>query len=900
MKMMNMKTKRKEELKEERKNLTENKLNKAAVLSQAELFDFLQTDLNGLSDKVAKDRIEEYGLNEITDKNNDTWYKRLFHAFVNPFTIILVVLALISFITDFIIAPPEDKSLTAVIIIGTMVTLSGVLKFVQEGKSSSAGKKLREMIITTATVLRSEEEVEVPINELVPGDIIKLAAGDMIPADIRIVSSKDLFISQASMTGESEPVEKFGKELETVSAMSQSPLEFENLAFMGTNVISGSATAVVAVTGDDTFIGNIADIVTEKREETSFDKGVNSVSMILIKFMAIMAPTIFIINGITDGDWVQAFLFGISIAVGLTPEMLPMIVTTNLAKGAVAMSKRKAIVKNLNSIQNFGAIDVLCTDKTGTLTEDKIILERHLDVEGNENLSVLKHGYLISHFQTGLKNLLDLAILEYGEKKNLSGILKSYEKVDEIPFDFTRRKMSVVLSDENSNNHLLTKGAVEEMLDISSQVEYRGEVVKLTENLKEKVLKTVEDLNGKGMRVIGVARKANVSKNTEFSIADEKDMILVGYIAFLDPPKESSYEAIKTLNEYGVDVKVLTGDNEKVTKYVCKQVGIDVGHIILGHQVEVMSDEELKEEVENTNVFAKLSPEQKSRVVSMLRSNGHVVGFMGDGINDAPAMRKADVGISVDTGVDIAKESADIILLEKDLMVLEKGIKEGRKTYANIIKYIKMTASSNFGNMFSVLASSIFLPFLPMLPVQLLMLNLIYDISCMSIPWDNVDEDYLKVPRKWDASSIGKFMKWIGPTSSVFDITTYLLMYFVICPAVVGGGYNDPGVDKTLFMMLFNAGWFVESLWSQTLVIHMIRTPKIPFVQSIASLPVMIVTTIGIAVGTIIPYTPFGSALKLYPMPMVYFAWLIATIIGYMVLVTIVKKIYIKKYGELL
>ncbi len=900
MKIMNMKTKKIEVKKEERKNLTETKLKKAAVLSQTELFDFLQTDSNGLSDKIAKDRIEDYGLNEITDKNNDTWYKRLFNSFVNPFTIILVVLALISFITDFVIAAPEDRSLTAVIIIGSMVTLSGVLKFVQEGKSSNAGKKLREMIITTATVLRGGKEVEVPINELVPGDMIKLAAGDMIPADIRILSSKDLFISQASMTGESEPVEKFGKELETVSVMSQSILELENLAFMGTNVISGSATAVVVVTGDDTFIGNIADIVTEKREETSFDKGVNSVSMILIKFMAIMAPTIFIINGLTDGDWLEAFLFGISIAVGLTPEMLPMIVTTNLAKGAVAMSKKKAIVKNLNSIQNFGAIDVLCTDKTGTLTEDKIILERHLDVEGNENLSVLKHGYLISKFQTGLRNLLDVAILEYGEKKNLSEIVSSYEKVDEIPFDFTRRKMSVVLSDEDNNNQLLTKGAVEEMLDISSKVEYRGDIVDLTEDLKEKVLKTVEDLNSKGMRVIGVARKANVSKHTEFSTADEKDMILVGYIAFLDPPKESSYEAIKTLNEYGVDVKVLTGDNEQVTKYVCKQVGIDVSNIILGHQVEVMSDEELKEVVESTNVFAKLSPEQKSRVVSMLRINGHVVGFMGDGINDAPAMRKSDVGISVDTGVDIAKESADIILLEKDLMVLENGIKEGRKTYANIIKYIKMTASSNFGNMFSVLASSIFLPFLPMLPVQLLMLNLIYDISCMSIPWDNVDEDYLKVPRKWEAASIGNFMKWIGPTSSVFDITTYLLMYFVICPAVLGGGYNDPGVDKTLFMMLFNAGWFVESLWSQTLVIHMIRTPKLPFIQSRASLPLLILTTMGIAVGTIIPYTPFGSALNLYPMPMIYFAWLIATIIAYMVLVTIVKKIYIRKYGELL
>lgn len=881
------------------KEETEEKLVKFSALSTEELMEEFNTSEGGLTKDLVQKRTEEYGKNELNQSDEDSWYKRLFEAFINPFTLVLLLLAIVSFVTDFLIAKPGEKELTTVIIIATMVTLSAMLKFIQEGKSNNAGKQLKAMIKTTSTVIRDNKEYEVPIEDLVPGDVIRLMAGDMIPADVRIISAKDLFISQASMTGESEPVEKFAN-LKNNKLRLTNYIEAQNLAFMGTNVISGSATAIVIITGDDTQIGTIANTVTEKRELTSFDEGVNAVSVLLIKFMMIMVPIVFLINGITKGNWLNALLFGISIAVGLTPEMLPMIVTTNLAKGALSMSKSKTIVKNLNSIQNFGAIDVLCTDKTGTITEDKIILERHLDIHGNEDIRVLRHGYLVSYFQTGLKNLLDQAILDHGRQNGLKTLNEAYEKVDEIPFDFTRRRMSVVLKDNNEKTQMITKGAVEEMLEICTFAEYKGEVVELTEEIKEEILETVKDLNGVGMRVIAVAQKTQPSPEGIFSVQDESDMVLMGYIGFLDPPKQSSVEAIKALKEYGVDVKVLTGDNEKVTRHVCNQVGISVDNILLGHQVEVMTDEDLKVEVERTSIFAKLSPQQKARIVSILRENGHVVGFMGDGINDAPAMRKADIGISVDTAVDIAKESADVILLEKDLMVLEKGIVEGRKTFANIVKYIKMTASSNFGNMFSVLVASALLPFLPMLPVQLLILNLIYDISCISIPWDNVDEEYLKVPRKWNADSIGSFMRWIGPTSSIFDILTYIVLFFVICPMITGGQYWSPGVDKELFMMAFNAGWFIESLWTQTLVIHMIRTPKIPFIQSSASTQLTVFTTIGIIIGTLIPYIPFGTALDMYPMPAVYFAWLALIIVGYMVVVTIFKKMYIKKYGELL
>ena len=624
----------------------------------------------------------------------------------------------------------------------------------------------------------------------------------------------------------------------------------------------------------------------------------------------------FVINGLTKGDWLSAFLFGISIAVGLTPEMLPMIVTTCLAKGAVSMSKKKTIVKNLNSIQNFGAIDVLCTDKTGTLTQDKVVLEYHLDVHGNEDVRVLRHAYLNSYFQTGYKNLMDVAIIQKTEEEEaanpqLVDLSSAYEKIDEIPFDFARRRLSTVVRDGCGKVQMVTKGAVEEMLAVCSHAEYHGEVMPLTDDVKADILRTVDDLNEDGFRVIALAQKSDPAPVGVLSVADESDMVLMGYLAFLDPPKESTADAIAALRQHGVSVKILTGDNDKVARTVCRQVGLEVDRMLLGSDVDRMTDAQLAAAAEVVQVFAKLSPDQKARVVAALRADGRTVGFMGDGINDAAAMKAADVGISVDTAVDVAKESADIILLEKDLMVLEEGIVEGRKTYANMIKYIKMTASSNFGNMFSVLAASALLPFLPMESVHLILLNLIYDLSCMAIPWDNVDKEFLEKPRKWDASSIESFMIWIGPTSSIFDFTTYLFMYFVFCPAFVSGGvlYNDlatvySGAQlldmQTAYVALFQAGWFVESMWSQTLVIHMIRTPKLPFIQSRASAPVMLLTMTGIAVLTCIPFTGFGAAIGLAPLPGAYFAYLIPCILLYMALATSLKKAYVRHYGELL
>lgn len=760
------------------------------------------------------------------------------------------------------------------------------------------------MITTTTCVIRpSTAEKELPMDEVVVGDIIHLSAGDMVPADVRIFKSKDLFISQSALTGESVAVEKFS---ESSSKTHDSLTDTKNLAFMGSNVVSGSANAIIVATGDDTILGDMAKDISEDAIETSFEKGVNSVSWLLIKFMLIMVPIVFFINGITKGDWLEAGLFAISIAVGLTPEMLPMIVTTSLAKGAVTMSKKKTIIKNLNSIQNLGSMDILCTDKTGTLTQDKVVLLYHLDIHGKEDFRVLRHAFLNSYYQTGLKNLMDIAIIDRTKKEkkdhpDLQGLSEKYNKIDEIPFDFERRRMSVVV--ENGKTQMITKGAVEEMISICSYVEFKGEVRELTIELKKYILNKVDKLNEDGMRVIAIAQKTNPSPVGEFSVKDESDMVLMGYLAFLDPPKESTASAIKALKEHGVGVKVLTGDNDKVTRSVCRHVNIPSKKILLGSEVELMTDNELGDVAEKISVFAKLSPQQKARIIRVLRGKGHSVGYMGDGINDAAAMKASDVGISVDTAVDIAKESADVILLEKDLMVLEEGIVEGRKTYANMIKYIKMTASSNFGNVFSVLIASAFLPFLPMLSIHLILLNLIYDLSCTAIPWDNVDKEFLKIPRKWDATSIGKFMVWFGPTSSIFDITTYLLMYFIICPAMTGGllfsQISDPATQAA-YIAIFQAGWFVESMWSQTLVIHMIRTPKVPFIQSRASLPVMILTFTGIAVLTTIPFTEFGKSIGLLPLSGAYFIWLAVTIVAYMLLVTLFKRKFIRKYGELL
>lgn len=869
---------------------------RASLKSSQELLKDFDVTLAGYEEERVEELTEKYGENVISQDKGDSIFKRLIEAFINPFTIVLFILAFISVITDVIIASPESRNYRTVIVIITMVTISGLLRFIQEGKSNRAADKLKAMVKTSVTVERRGKK-EIPLSEVVPGEIVYLAAGDMVPADVRIITSKDLFLSQGSLTGESEPVEKYAVEL---MEKIENPLEASNLAFMGTNVVSGAAVAIALTTGDSTYFGSMAKAITVKKAETSFEKGVNSVSWVLIKFMMCMVPIVFFANGFTKGNWLEAFLFALSVAVGLTPEMLPMIVTTNLARGAAIMAKKKTVVKGLNAIQNLGAMDILCTDKTGTLTQDKVVLEYHLDVQGREDDRVLRHAFLNSFFQTGLKNLMDIAILNHGEEKECGDLINKYTKVDEIPFDFQRRRMSVVIKDKDNKTQMITKGAVEEMLKISSFAEYNGKIEALSEDIKENILKTVEGLNREGMRVIAIAQKTNPSMEEIFSVKDEADMVLMGYLAFLDPPKESTSAAIKALKLCGVGVKVLTGDNDAVAKYICNKVGIAVDNILLGSDIDKLEDEALKEKVEEVQIFAKLSPQQKIRVVKTLRENGHIVGFMGDGINDAAAMHEADVGISVDTAVDIAKESADIILLEKDLMVLEDGVIEGRRTFGNIIKYLKMTASSNFGNMFSVVTASAFLPFLPMLPIQILVLNLIYDISCISIPWDNMDKEYLREPRKWDASAIGKFMLWLGPASSVFDIITYIVLFFIVCPAVCHGAYGTPGINEGLFIALFNAGWFVESLWSQTLVIHMIRTPKISFIQSRASLPVSIITTISIIIGTVLPYTFFGSTLGMAPMPLIYFPWLIGIILCYMIMATYLKSMYKKRYGELL
>jgi len=853
----------------------------------------------GYDEDDVQEMRDEHGVNIITRHDEDSLIKRFTGAFINPFSIVLVILAAIAFFT-------EDYP--AVIIVLSMVMISGLLRFIQELRSTSAAKHLSEMVETTACAARKfedeesgetySEKREIPMDEIVVGDVIYLAAGDMVPADVRIIQAKDLFISQASLTGESEPVEKFAQ---PVPKALNSPLGLNNLAFMGTNVISGSATAMVITVGDDTILGTLAQQLQTKAPPTSFEKGVNSVSWVLIRFMLVMVPVVLLVNGFTKGDWFEAFLFALSIAVGLTPEMLPMIVSANLAKGAVSMSRKRVIVKNLNSIQNFGAMDILCTDKTGTITQDKVILELHLDIHGNDNIDVLRQAFLNSYYQTGLKNLMDISIIDYARKADLTDLWVDYRKVDEIPFDFNRRRMSVAVEDSAGKIELITKGAIEEMLAISAQAGDLEAIEPLSGDLREKILASSRKLNERGMRVLGLARKSVNVSAAALSAADECDMTFVGYLAFLDPPKDSAGEAISTLGEYGVRVKVLTGDNDGVTRTVCQSVGLDAEKILLGSELEVMDDVALKSAVEEYDLFAKLSPGQKARIVGALRESGHTVGFMGDGINDAAAMRAADVGISVDTAVDIAKESATIILLEKDLMVLEEGVVEGRKIYANIIKYIKMTASSNFGNMFSVLAASAFLPFLPMLPIQILVLNLIYDISCIAIPWDNVDLDYLRKPRKWDASSISRFMLWIGPTSSVFDIVTYALLFFIICPRFIGGPfYSLDESAQGVFIKLFHTGWFVESLWSQTLVIHMIRTPKIPFIQSRASGQVAMLTTLGIAAGTVIPNTVLGDMLRMSRLPLSFFPYLCGIILAYMLLATLMKKVFVWKYGELL
>ncbi|KFA59220.1 magnesium-translocating P-type ATPase [Gilliamella sp. Choc6-1] len=866
-----------------------------------------QTSLSGLTQENAKSRIEQYGKNEVAREKVPSILVQLLMAFNNPFIFVLLVLAIVSFVTDYWLPlqKGEETDLTGIIIILTMVSLSGLLRFWQEFRSNKAAEALKSMIRTTATVLRrahkdmTPERIEIPLSEIVPGDIVYLSAGDMIPADVRLIESRDLFVSQAVLTGESIPVEKY----DTLGAVTQKTsnvgatdidkdnlLDVNNICYMGTNVVSGTATAIVIATGGDTHFGTLAKSIVGSRAETSFDRGVNSVSWLLIRFMMIMVPIVFVLNGFSKGDWGDAALFALAVAVGLTPEMLPMIVSANLAKGAVGMAKRKVVVKRLNSIQNFGAMDILCTDKTGTLTQDKIILEHHLDINGKVDPTVLELAWLNSYYQSGMKNLMDKAIIRFTEEKtNMKKVgVGLYKKIDELPFDFVRRRLSVVVQNGGDNHLMICKGAVEEMLSIASYVYENGEYLPLDDKRKQALIAIAHEYNREGFRVLAVGVKDIPASETkaQYGVKDETALAIRGFLTFLDPPKESAFDAISALNEHGVGVKVLTGDNEIITIKVCREVGLEPGIPLLGTEIEKMDDAELKVEIEQRTIFAKLTPLQKSRIIKLLQENGHTVGFLGDGINDAPALRDADVGISVDTATDIAKESADIILLEKSLMVLEEGVICGRETFGNIMKYLNMTASSNFGNIFSVLVASAFLPFLPMLAIHLLIQNLLYDISQLSLPWDKMDDEFLQKPRKWDALNIRRFMIWIGPTSSIFDITTYVLMWFV---------FSANSIEA---QSLFHSGWFIEGLLSQTLVVHMLRTQKIPFVQSTAAFPVVVMTLFVMAVGIYIPFSPLGSLIGLQPLPWLYFPWLLVTLFSYCCVAQLMKRIYIKRFGQ--
>ena len=861
-----------------------------------------KTSALGLVDDQVEENRDAYGENVITKGQEDSMIKKIYESIINPFTVILLVIALVSFITNVWLAKPGEQDPTTSIIIVTLVLISGGIRFIQELRSDKAASNLSRMIVNTATVLRDGSEQEIPIDEIVVGDVIKLSAGDMIPADVVLIDSRDFFVQQSGLTGESDAVEKVCLR-KADSQNLESLLESESLAFMGTNVISGRATALVLVVGDETMMGAIEQTINTYDEPTSFEREMNTISWLLIRLMLVMVPVVFVINGLTDGDWLEAGVFALSVGVGLTPEMLPMIITASLAKGSIIMAKEKVVIKKLNAIQDLGAIDILCTDKTGTLTQDEIVLEYPLDIHGELDLSVLRRAYLNSYFQTGLKNLMDRAIINRTQKEAkkheiVRDLDQTFHKIDELPFDFERRRMSVIVKDEDGVVSMVTKGALEEMLSVSNYVEYKGEIKRLTDEVRQEVLAEVAQLNEQGLRVLGVSYKTDLDENDIFSVEDERDMILTGYLAFLDPPKPSAAPAIKALAEYGVTTKILTGDNEKVTQAVCEKVGLDVERILLGSEIDTMTDQELAQVVETTTVFAKLSPDQKARIILCLKNNGHKVGYMGDGINDAPSMKVSDVGISVDTAVDIAKETADVILLDKDLMVLEKGLVEGRKVYANMTKYIKMTVSSNFGNIFSLLFASIFLPFLPMAPVHLIVLNLIYDLSCIALPFDNVDKEFLKKPRIWEANSIMRFMAWIGPISSVFDIITYMLLYFLVVPMILGHGYNHGAADAAAFIMVFQTGWFIESMWSQTMVIHMLRSPKLPFIQSRPAFSVVVTTLAAAFFVTSLPYSPLASILKLSQLNGLYFVLLFAIIVLYMLSVTVVKRIYIKKYKE--
>ena len=880
--MMILKKKRKENKKIQADKLrVEDKLRKFAFMSMDDVLAELNSSISGITAEDAEKRLDEYGKNIITVGNKNTIFRRLREALINPFNVILLLIAMVTYITDVILSDVPDH--VTVFIIIALVFLSGLVAFIQGERSNTAAESLSKIISNSADVWRDGVQIEILMEDVVPGDVVRLSAGDMIPGDVRFLTTKDTFVAQAALTGESNPVEKF---INVPTDSDKGITDLENLGFMGSDIISGSASGLVLATGNDTYFGSMAKTLSGDRAKTSFERGVDSVSELLIKMMLVMVPVVFLINGIAKGNWGSALLFSISIAVGLTPEMLPVIMTSTLARGAVNMSKRKVIVRTLGAIQTFGEMDVLCTDKTGTLTEDKIVLEKYMDVHGVDDKRILRHAYLNSYFQTGLKNLIDVAVINRGEEHEYENILSSYKLIDEIPFDFTRRRMSVVLVDKNGKRQLITKGAVEEMMSVSSFVEMDGKVLPMNDERRKIAMETYEKHNHEGLRMIAVAQKNDVPGVGSFGVEDEKNLVLIGFIGFLDPPKESAKAAIEALKDYGVRTVVLTGDSEGVAIKVCDKVGVKTSILITGRDVEKMTDEELYEGVKVCDLFAKLSPSQKERVVKAFQREGHTVGYMGDGINDAPALRQADVGISVDSAVDIAKETADIILLEKDLMVLEEGVIEGRKTFGNIVKYIKMAASGNFGNMISVIVASIFLPFLPMLPVHILLQNLLSDFSQLGIPFDNVDEEFVLKPRKWETGSIKTFMAYLGPLSSIFDIMCFAVLWWII------------GANRVELAPLFQGGWFVFGTLSQVMVIHTIRTGKIPFTQSQPSNLLLLSSSIIVVVTMILGFTRFAIGIDLMTLPMSYIPWLLMILAMYFLSAQFIKSIYVRKHKE--
>ena len=838
-----------------------------------------KTSFEGISVVDVDDRINKYGRNIIDIKDNNTIWHRLKEALINPFNIVLFIVAIITYITDVVMATQKDYA-TFILIVSTIL-ISAIISFNEQTKSQIAAKKLKKMISNKMDVIRNGNHVTIDIENVVPGDIVKLSSGDMIPGDVRFIETKDLFIDQAALTGESNPVEKFSdlKEFDTITDIS-------NIGFMGTNIVSGSSTAVVLTTGNNTYFGTMAKSIYSVAEKNTFEKGIDDITKILIRFMIILVPIVLVVNYLSIGDIWSSLIFAITIAVGLTPEMLPVITTSTLAKGAVEMSKKKTIVKRLSSIQTFGQMNILCTDKTGTLTEDKVILEKYMDASGKESLRILKHAFLNSYFQTGLKNLIDVAIISRAEKENMNVLKEQYEREDEIPFDFSRRRMSVVLRDEKGKRQLITKGAVDEILSICSYIDFDGNVVELTDELRENAYKVYEENNNDGLRVLAIAQKNEIHDVNTFGVQDESNMVLIGFVGFLDPPKASAKSAIKALKKYGVDTVVLTGDSEGVAIKVCQKVGIDTKNAISGKIIDSFTDEELKEKVKKCHLFSKLSPLQKQRVVRIFQENGNTVGYMGDGINDSPPLKQADVGISVDTAVDIAKETADIILLEKDLNVLEEGVINGRKTFTNLLKYIKMATSGNFGNMISVIIASIFLPFLPMLPIHILIQNLLNDFAQIGMPFDNVDSEYIQRPKTWNTQGIKKFMFNFGLISTVLDLLCFIVLWFV---------FRFNSIEKAV---MFQSGWFVFGILSQTLIIHLIRTSKVPFIESKSSKQLLISTFAVVLITLVISFTNISVVFDLSKLPYTYLLWIVLLMTIYALFIQVYKRLYIKGNKE--